>query len=207
MRTHAHVLSRFARQLMLAMTVAVVPALSVAAQGADAPVGRITGRIIDTKSGQGIAAAGVQIVGTTIGAQSGVDGRYSIVRVPAGTTTLQVRRIGYGPKTVTGIVVPANGSIELDISLASADVQLAAISVTANKEKGTVNDALNLQRTATNAVNSITAEQIARSPDGDAAQAAQRVSGVTVQDGKYLQVRGLSEGDQQDILGVGLEHQ
>ena len=69
MRTHAHVLSRFARQLMLAMTVAVVPAFSVAAQGADAPVGRITGRIIDTKSGQGITAAGVQIVGTTIGAQ------------------------------------------------------------------------------------------------------------------------------------------
>jgi hypothetical protein len=193
MRTYAHVLTRFARQVMLTMTVAVVPASTMVAQGADAPVGRITGRIIDAKSGQGITAAGVQIVGTTVGAQSGVDGRYTILRVPAGTTTLQVRRIGYGPKTVTGIIVPANGSIELDISLASADVQLAAVSVTANKEKGTVNDALNLQRTATNAVNSITAEQIARSPDGDAAQAAQRVSGVTVQDGKYLQVRGLSE--------------
>lgn len=193
MRTYAHVLSRFARHLMLAMTVAVVPASLLSAQAADAPVGRITGRIIDAKSGQGIAAAGVQIVGTTIGAQSGVDGRYTITRVPAGTTTLQVRRIGYGPKSVTGVVIPANGAIELDITLTSADVQLAAISVTANKEKGTVNDALNLQRTATNAVNSITAEQIARSPDGDAAQAAQRVSGVTVQDGKYLQVRGLSE--------------
>ncbi|WP_396219574.1 carboxypeptidase regulatory-like domain-containing protein [Gemmatimonas sp.] len=193
MRTYVHVLSRFARQLTLAMTAAVVPASVAAAQSADAPVGRITGRIIDAKSGQGIAAAGVQVVGTTIGAQSGVDGRYTIIRVPAGTTTLQVRRIGYGPKTVTGVIVPANGALELDISLNSADVQLAAISVTATKEKGTVNDALNLQRTATNAVNSITAEQIARSPDGDAAQAAQRVSGVTVQDGKFLQVRGLSE--------------
>jgi len=193
MRTYVHVLSRFARQLTLAMTVAVVPAFTVAAQGADAPVGRITGRIIDTKSGQGIAAAGVQIVGTTIGAQSGVDGRYTIARVPAGTTTLLVRRIGYGPKTVTGIVVPANGAIELDISLNSAEVQLAAISVTATKEKGTVNEALNQQKNATNAVNAITAEQIARSPDSDAAQAAQRVSGVTVQDGKYLQVRGLGE--------------
>jgi len=193
MRTYVHVLSRFARQLTLAMTVAVVPAFTVAAQGTDAPVGRITGRIIDTKSGQGIAAAGVQIVGTTIGAQSGVDGRYTIIRVPAGTTTLLVRRIGYGPKTVTGIVVPANGAIELDISLNSAEVQLAAISVTATKEKGTVNEALNQQKNATNAVNAITAEQIARSPDSDAAQAAQRVSGVTVQDGKYLQVRGLGE--------------
>ncbi|WP_411278697.1 carboxypeptidase regulatory-like domain-containing protein [Gemmatimonas sp.] len=193
MRTYAHVLSRFARQLMLAMTAAVVPASTLVAQGADAPVGRITGRVIDTKSGQGIPSAGVQIVGTTIGTQSGVDGRYTIARVPAGTTTLQVRRIGYGPKTITGIMVPVNGSIELDISLNSADVQLAAISVTATKEKGTVNEALNQQKNATNAVNAITAEQIARSPDNDAAQAAQRVSGVTVQDGKYLQVRGLGE--------------
>ncbi len=193
MRIYAHELSRFARHLMLAIAAAVVPAFSAGAQSADAPIGRITGRVIDSKSGQGIPSAGVQLVGTTIGTQSGVDGRYTITRVPAGTTTLQVRRIGYGPKTITGIVVPANGSIELDISLTSADVQLAAVSVTATKEKGTVNEALNLQRTATNAVNSITAEQIARSPDGDAAQAAQRVSGVTVQDGKYLQVRGLSE--------------
>ena len=193
MRTYAHELSRFARHLMLAIAAAVVPAFSAGAQSADAPVGRITGRVIDSKTGQGIPSAGVQLVGTTIGTQSGIDGRYTIARLPAGTTTLQVRRIGYGPKTITGIVVPANGSIELDISLTSADVQLAAVSVTATKEKGTVNEALNLQRTATNAVNAITAEQIARSPDGDAAQAAQRVSGVTVQDGKYLQVRGLSE--------------
>ena len=62
MRTHALVLSRFARQLMLAMTVAVVPASRIAAQAADAPAGRITGRIVDTKTGQGIAAAGVQVV-------------------------------------------------------------------------------------------------------------------------------------------------
>ncbi len=193
MRTYAHELSRFARHLMLAIAAAVVPAFSAGAQSTDAPVGRITGRVIDSKSGQGIPSAGVQLVGTTIGTQSGIDGRYTITRVPAGTTTLQVRRIGYGPKTITGIVVPANGSIELDISLTSADVQLAAVSVTATKEKGTVNEALNQQKNATNAVNAITAEQIARSPDSDAAQAAQRVSGVTVQDGKYLQVRGLGE--------------
>ena len=41
-------------------------------------------------------------------------------------------------------------------------------------------------------VNSVTAEQM-RGPDGDAAQAVQRVSGVTVQDGKYVFVRGLGE--------------
>ena len=176
MRTKVYALHRVARHLMLAITAAVhstvVPSL-LQAQGADAQTGRITGRIIDAATGR-ITAAQIQVVGTGLGIQSGVDGRYTIVRIPAGTVTLQVRRIGYGPKTITGLIVPANGTIEQDVSLASADVQLAAVSVTATKEKGTVSEALNQQKNATNVVNAITAEQIARSPDSDAAQAAQR---------------------------------
>jgi TonB-dependent receptor len=193
MRTYVYWLPRVARRSMLAIVAAVIPALLPNSTNAQSPTGRITGRIIDAATGQGITAAGIQVVGTTIGTQSGVDGRYSIPMVPAGTVTLQVRRIGYGPKTITGLVVAANGAIEQDVTLKTAELQLAAVSVTATKEKGTVNDALNQQKNATNVVNAITAEQIARSPDSDAAAAAQRVSGVTVQDGKYLQVRGLSE--------------
>ena len=199
MRTYVHELFRAARRAMLATTVAVVPAavpstvpFPLHAQAVVA-TGKITGRIVDAATGQPIPAAQVQVVGTQFGTQSGVDGRYTLIRIPVGTVTLQVRRIGYGPKSVTGLVLTANAALEQDISLKSADVQLAAVSVTATKEKGTVNEALNQQKNATNVVNAVTAEQIARSPDGDAAAAAQRVSGVTVQDGKYLQVRGLSE--------------
>ena len=65
--------------------------------------------------------------------------------------------------------------------------------VTADRERGSVSAALDHQRNATQIVNSVTAEQISRSPDGDAAQAVQRVSGVTVLDGKYVFVRGLGE--------------
>lgn len=188
------VLSQSVRRFVLAVAAALVPASTSFAQApAASATGKITGRIIDATTGQGIAEAGVQVVGTTIGAQSGVDGRFTILRVPAGTVTIQVRRLGYGAKTVTGLMVSANGTLEQDISLKSADVQLVAVTTTANKEKGSVNDALNAQKNATNVVNAITAEQIAKSPDADAAQAAQRVSGVTVQDGKYLQARGLGE--------------
>ena len=65
--------------------------------------------------------------------------------------------------------------------------------MTAEAERGTVNRALDEQRNATNIVSSVTAEQIARSPDSDAGQAVQRVSGVSVQDGRYVFVRGLGE--------------
>ena len=155
--------------------------------------GRVTGRIVDAETGQGLTDVGIQVVGTTIGTQSGVDGRYTLARVPAGTVTIQARRIGYAPKTITGVMLPANGVLEQNISLSTASVQLSAQVVTASAERGTVNEALDRQRSATGIVNSVTSEQIAKSPDSDAAAAVQRVSGVTVQDGRNVFVRGLGE--------------
>jgi outer membrane receptor protein involved in Fe transport len=181
-------LSRRAAALGLAL------ALSASALSAQAlPTGRVVGRVIDATTGQGIPDAGVQIVGTTLGVQSGVDGRFSVSSVPAGTVTITVRRLGFAPKTVTGLQLAAGQTIEQNVSLASAAARIAAQVVTASVERGTVNDALDKQRTAVGVVNAVTAEQIAKSPDGDAAQAVQRVSGVTVQDDKYVFVRGLGE--------------
>jgi TonB-dependent receptor len=158
-----------------------------------ARTGRIVGRILDAATGQGLSDVGVQIVGTTLGTSSAIEGRYAVPNVPAGTVTIQVRRLGYAPKTVTGILLDADQTLEQNITLQSATVQLQAMQVTAAAERGTVNEALDQQRTATGIVSSVTAEQITRSPDSDAAQAVQRVSGVTVQDGRYVFVRGLGE--------------
>ena len=154
---------------------------------------RIVGRVVDAATGVGLVGVGVQVVGATVGAQSGVDGRFAITNVPAGAVSLRAQRIGFQPKVVTGLQLGAGQSMEQDISLAAAQVQLEAVTVTATSERGTVNEALDMQRNATAVVNSITAEQIQRSPDSDAAQAVQRVSGVTVQDGRYVLVRGLGE--------------
>jgi outer membrane receptor protein involved in Fe transport len=157
------------------------------------PTGRIVGRVIDAATGQGIPDAGVQVVGTTKGVQSGVDGRFTLSSVDAGTITLQVRRVGYAPKTVTGLLLNGGQTLEQNVTLAVAAARVEAQVVTATVERGTVNDALDQQRTAVGVVNAMTAEQISRSPDADAAQAVQRVSGVTVQDGRYIAVRGLGE--------------
>jgi TonB-dependent receptor len=176
-------------RFFLALTVVALSAATLSAQG----TGRIVGRIIDQGAGTGLTDVQIIIVGTTTGGMSGVDGRYVIQNVPEGTVTLLVRRIGYAPKTVTGLVVIAGKATEMDVTIASADIQLSAVTVTASAERGTVADALDAQRNASNIINAITSEQIGKSPDGDAAQAVQRVSGVTVQDGKYVFVRGLGD--------------
>jgi outer membrane receptor for ferrienterochelin and colicin len=97
------------------------------------------------------------------------------------------------PKTVTGIMLPADRTIDQNISLAQSAAILAATVVTATNERGSVSEALNTQKTAIGIVSAVTVEQISKSPDSDAAQAAQRVSGVTVQRGGMLFVRGLGE--------------
>ncbi|MGZ8493151.1 MAG: carboxypeptidase regulatory-like domain-containing protein [Gemmatirosa sp.] len=183
--------------LRLATGLAVLPLAvagrSAAAQTPAAASGRITGRIIDAQTGAGLSDVGVQVVGTTIGTMSGVNGRFTLNGVPAGTVTVQARRIGYQAKAVSGIELRANGAVEQDITLATATVQLQAVNVTASTERGSVSAALDQQRNATGVVSAVSAQQIARSPDSDAAAAVQRVSGVTVQDGRYVFVRGLGE--------------
>jgi len=159
----------------------------------DPGTGRIVGRVVDAGTGQGLADVGVQIVGTRIGVSTGVDGRFFIPGIPAGTVTIQARRIGFAAKTVTGIQLENGQTLDQSIALTSATIQLTPLVVSATSERGTVNSALDAQRTAVGVVNAVTAQQISRSPDANAAQAVQRVSGVTVQDNKYVFVRGLGE--------------
>jgi hypothetical protein len=177
------------RSLLLACTVLLLAASSASAQG----VGRVVGRIIDAATGAGISSAAIELLGTRQGVLTGIDGRYVLSNVPSGQITLKVSSIGYSPKTIIGIVMPSGGLIEQNVSLYEEAVQLRGLEVTAAAERGSVNRALDQQRTATGIVNAVTAEQISKSPDSDAAAAVQRVAGVTLMDNKYVQVRGLGE--------------
>src|SRR5690606_32337867 len=80
-----------------------------------------------------------------------------------------------------------------DVSLEQARIQLSTQLVTATSSRGSVDAALETQQTSSNVVSSVTAEQIARSGDGDAGEAVARVAGVSVQDGKYVVARGLGD--------------
>ena len=166
-----------------------LPLVPLAAQ----ETGRIVGRVVDSEQGSPIAGAELEVVGPGIRDVTAVDGRYALERIPAGVVSIRVRMIGFAPKLVTGVLVSSGATVAQDIGLGAAAVQLAEISVSAEAERGSVNRALDQQRNALQIVSAVSAEQISRSPDSDAGQAVQRVSGVTVQDGKYVFVRGLGE--------------
>ena len=168
--------------------------LALAAQVATVPgTGRLIGKILEGEHGASIGGATVFLVGTSIRGTTTVDGRFTLRNVPAGTVSLRALMIGFAPKTVTGVVVKAGGITEQNLVLNAQTVQLQEITVAARAETGTVNAAIDEQRTSVGIVNGISAEQMAKSPDGDASASMQRLSGATVEDGHTLNMRGLGD--------------
>ena len=184
---------RYALRVSTAFLFSALLTSIVSAQTPVTTAGRITGRVINVETGRPILRAEVMLGGSMLRSLTDLDGRFFLQNVPAGVHTVQVRQIGFTAKSVTNVVVKAGETTVLDVSLSSAVIAIEAITVTAEAERGTVSRALEEQRTARNVVSAISSEQMAKSPDADAAEAVQRVSGVTVQDGKYVFVRGLGE--------------
>ena len=112
---------RFVRQ-----TCSLVALLLLGATSAWAQERRIAGRVVGEGSGEPLAAASVNIVGTTIGAYTSEEGRFNLL-APAGPVTLRVRRIGYKQQTVQ---VPADQTSELSVTLQRDVLQLEKTVVT-----------------------------------------------------------------------------
>ncbi len=170
------------------------PAPATAPAGAQQE-GRITGRVVDAASGQPITSAEVTIVGTTLGARSDLDGRYTILRVPPGPKSIVARIIGRQPKRFDGVVVTAGEAAIVNFSLNQVSVELqgVVVSAVAGDASATGASLLAAQQRAASASDGISAEQIKKTPDSNAGEAAARVSGVSITDGKFLVARGLSE--------------
>ena len=183
----------FSRRLARAVAGAWLLAALLPSPAHPQAAGRVVGRIVEAGTSRPLPGARVSVQGTGITALSGVDGRYALSGVPAGNRTIVVELIGYAPKTITDVEVDASGAVSLDVALEAAAIGLEAITVTAERERGSTALALDAQRNATGVTTAIGSEQIRKSPDSDAAQAIRRASGVTVQDGKYVFVRGLGE--------------
>jgi hypothetical protein len=79
--------------------------------------GRVTGRVTDALTGEGLPGVNVVIDGTTLGAATDVNGRYDILRVPAGTHTVVVSYIGYQTQRIEDVQVRADRTTDLDIRI------------------------------------------------------------------------------------------
>jgi len=91
---------------------------------------RITGVVTDSAGGFPVSGVNVTISGTTLGALTGEEGRYTINGVSAGTHIIEARRLGYALTRRTGVVVTAGQTATVDIKMASTALHLQETVIT-----------------------------------------------------------------------------
>ncbi|WP_420455674.1 SusC/RagA family TonB-linked outer membrane protein [Rubrivirga sp.] len=169
------------RGALLGLVVALALAGPVAAQGFP-----VTGQVVSADDRLPLPGVNVVVAGTTIGAATDVDGRYSLT-VPSETDSLQVSFVGYETQ-----VIPVLGRTDINISLSPRNY--------GGNEVVVIGYGTSEVRDLTGSVGAVTAEEIEGRPLVSFEDAlAGRVAGVNVQ-----QNSGDLQGNFQiDIRGVG----
>jgi len=155
--------------------------------------GSIAGVIKDAASGEPIIGANVSIKGSLIGATTDIDGSYSIPNLPEGVYTLEVTYITYKTHIIPNVKVETAKKITVDIDLKEDVSELKEVEVTGTRRTDTDFEMVKLIRESKMITVGVTAEQIGKTLDRDAAQVLRRVPGITIRGDQFVQIRGLSE--------------
>jgi outer membrane receptor protein involved in Fe transport len=184
---------------ILLFIICFIAAISVQAQKA-----KLTGKVTNVKNDV--------LVGVTLTLKSDksqvsktdIEGRFNFNIDINKAYTLDLSYVGYKAKSidVTGATT-ANEEIVLDVLLDESGKNLTdvVVSSTRSTNKGATDNALIAFQRNTNTVASvISAESIRRSPDRNTAEILKRTPGASIQEGKYIIVRGLADRYNQAML-------
>ena len=137
--------------------------------------------------------ATVMLVGTTTGAITEFDGSY-ILETEAGTYDLQVSYISYKIFIKKGVVVKAGEETLIENIILEEDIlQAAEVVVVGEAIRTNESGIINMKMKSAGMIDGISSEKIRQTGDGNVAEATKRVAGVTVDNGKYVFVRGLGD--------------
>ncbi len=159
---------------------------------ASAQSGKIAGKIKDLKSNDLLIGASIIIKGQSKGISTSIEGTYNM-NVEPGTYILLVSYSGYLTKEISGVTVKPGELTELDITLEIQSKEMSAVIITASAKKESINTLYNLQRTEAGMSDGIAADVIKKSPDKNTGAILKRVSGASVQENKFVVVRGLAD--------------
>ena len=160
----------------------------------NAQTGSIKGTLIDSSANELIYGAIVSVPeNPSIGAQSDLDGVFFIQNVKPGTYNLKISYIGYKEILLNDIVVTAGQTTDIGTVNVKIDEEVPVVEIIGQTATNTEEAVVQEIRNEDKVVSGISAEQITKSQDRDAAAVISRIPGVTLIDGRFIMVRGLSE--------------
>lgn len=162
--------------------------------------GQLEGKITDAKSGAKLSGVSVTVEGNSKSATSNTDGRF-VLALPSGKKySIKLTSVGYQTKVLDDIEILPGQTTSIDIVLERTSKTEEAVVVRSSARKETAAALIAYQKNTTVVAQVISAEAIKRSPDKNTGEVLKRVPGTSVQEGKYLIVRGLADRYNQAML-------
>ena len=155
--------------------------------------GILRGQVIDGETGEPLFSANAVLKGTMMGSTTDFDGMFELSADP-GTYNLEVTFIGMAGITITGIEIKSGDVTVIDaITLKPAANELGEVTITAEAARNTEVALLTVKKKSVNVLDGISSAKLKKTGDSDAGDAVKRVTGVSVEGGKYVYVRGLGD--------------
>lgn len=146
--------------------------------------------VVLNEQDQPLSGVTITIDGIEGGKITDENGKFSWLLKPS-IYQIHFSMVGYKTTTLSSIQVHSSKSTPLKVKLFSNEELLAVAKVSASTKKETVNSVIHLQRRSSNIADAISAEVIKKSPDKTSSDVLKRVSGTSIQDNKFVVVRGL----------------
>ena len=131
------------------------------------------------------------------------DGKY-FFEVVDGIYTIELSYVGYETKLISDIEIKGDNEIVIDVVMSPLSNSLDEVVVTTSQKNNSEVAVLAIQKKSINLIDGLSAQSIKKSGDSNLAAAIKRVPGVSIQDGKFVYVRGLGDRYSKTLLG-GLE--
>lgn len=159
----------------------------------------LEGRVLDEKDNNPIEGVKVKVNDKEV--VTDMSGYYSISLSPGTNYVITVTSNGYSRKEISEVTVKNDSNTHLDIVLGKPSTkEIEGVVIKSNARKETIASTISLQKNAGVVSQVIGVEAIKRSPDRNTGEVLKRVSGVSLFDGKYIVVRGLSDRYNQAML-------
>ncbi len=154
---------------------------------------RLAGKVTDGENGSPVAGATIVNKATGNSVISDINGVF-ILSLPKGEKqVITISAVGFQTKEISDVVGNPEEQTSLNITLDKAIGSLAEVVVKTSAKKETVASLYNQQKISATIGDGISADVIRRTPDKNTGDVLKRVSGTTVQDNKFVIIRGLSD--------------
>ena len=150
----------------------------------------VYGKVYDKTNAEELIGASVYLLNSSTGTITDFNGSYELNEIPKGQQKIICQYISYQNDTLE---INISEDVAFNFQLVEETITLGSIDLITKVNRKEESYVVNLQKKSAGMLNTLSKKQMSITGSSNAADAVKNVSGVNVQGGKYVYVRGLSD--------------